>query len=168
MPKAIKKPVFVEYITFAELVKHGISQPGANIVKGQPWYFTYKDLPVTQEDNLTFIISTPKGNYIFTADYVLITENEETFPVKEEYFKQNYVQENFWTIDGGEFFKENLTYKSYKLLCERFEAERLMALSNFYLENIQPPTEYDKEIILYEKALENAIQYVKKLEIKTK
>lgn len=89
-----KKPVVIEAITFEELVIIGLSQEGeegVNIVKGEPWAFTYKGYPITQENSKCYIISTLEGNYNFTPNDMLITGVEgEIYPCKKDIFNQTY------------------------------------------------------------------------------
>jgi len=58
-----KKPEYVEAVTFEELVAHGLAQPGASIVNGVPWSFTYKGHPVTHENDTTYLIAGTKFSH---------------------------------------------------------------------------------------------------------
>jgi hypothetical protein len=91
MHKARKKPVEIEFITFNEFVEYGKSQPDANIVNGEPWSFTYKGQPITQENPERYLIPTLEGTYNFTPEDVLITGVKgEIYPCKINIFESTY------------------------------------------------------------------------------
>lgn len=50
----------VEPVSFEALVAYGISA-GAVLINGMPWAFSYKDCPVTHENDDLYLISTPAG-----------------------------------------------------------------------------------------------------------
>lgn len=61
------KPIFVEALTFDELVEFG-RQNGANIVNGMPWSFSFNGLPVTHENDNEYLVS----DYKMTRDDMLV------------------------------------------------------------------------------------------------
>lgn len=86
-----KKPVVIEAITFQELVNHGLSQEGSNIVNGMPWSFDYKGFQLTHENDGTYLIPTLEGVMSFTKNDMLIAGvNGEIYPCKIDIFEKTY------------------------------------------------------------------------------
>ena len=91
MKKATKKSVEIEFITFDEFVELGRNQDGASIVNNIPLAFTYKEHPVTSENDECYIIPTLEGHYNFTPKDVLITGvRGEIYPCKIDIFYETY------------------------------------------------------------------------------
>jgi hypothetical protein len=86
-----KKPVVIEAISFDELVSIGLSQPGANIVGGMPWSFTYGGQAITHENDNCYLIPTLEGIMKFARGDMLITGVAgEIYPCKREIFDATY------------------------------------------------------------------------------
>lgn len=91
MRKATLKPVEVQYITFDDMVQHGLTQEGANIVNGFPWAFTFMGRAITHESESCFIIPTEKYSYLFHRDEVLVIyPNGQLMPYKVSLFERVY------------------------------------------------------------------------------
>ena len=92
MAKFRKKPVVIEVITFDELVKHGMSCPGVNIVGGMPWSFEYAGHPITHENDRCYLVPTLEGpGHHMTPDDMLITGvHGEIYPCKIDIFEKTY------------------------------------------------------------------------------
>lgn len=86
-----KKPVVIEAITFAELVKHGV-QSGASLVDGMPWSFSYKGHAITHENNECYLLPTLEAHaQRFTPLDMLITGVQgEIYPCKIDIFEKTY------------------------------------------------------------------------------
>jgi hypothetical protein len=85
-----KKPVIVSAINFDELVAHGIAS-GGNVVNGMPWSFTYKNHPLTHENDDCYLIPTLEGIMKMGRDDLLITGVKgEIYPCKREIFEATY------------------------------------------------------------------------------
>ena len=57
-------PEFVKFVTFQQLVDHGIQQyqesgRSSQLVNGMPWAFIYEGWPVSHESDECFIVSSP-------------------------------------------------------------------------------------------------------------
>jgi hypothetical protein len=91
-----KKPVVIEAITWAELVRHGVEQcvreeRVSNIVNGMPWSFDYEGHPITHENDRCYIIPTLEGPHYMTPDDMLITGVAgEIYPCKLGIFEVTY------------------------------------------------------------------------------
>ena len=75
MAQYIKKTQPVEAITFSELVDYGRNNT-TNIVKGMPWSFTYKDHPITHENDKCYLICDNIGYFKFTPNDMLVTYDD--------------------------------------------------------------------------------------------
>lgn len=81
-----EKLIVSDAITFDQFVEYGRNHC-KNLVFGQPWSFDYKGIPVTQENEYDYIITTPCEQLRFTPDYLLVTfENGKLGMVKIESF----------------------------------------------------------------------------------
>mgnify|MGYP000375870679 CR=1 FL=1 len=90
MPFFRKKPVVIEAITFAELVKHGLEN-GANVNDGMPWIWNYKGHLITRENDECYLIPTLEGTMKMTKNDMLITAiHGETYPCKKVIFEAIY------------------------------------------------------------------------------
>lgn len=86
-----KKPVVIEAITFGDFVAHGLAQPGANIVNGMPWSFTYNGHGITHENDDCYLIPTREGTMRFERGAMLITGIEgEIYPCAKSIFDATY------------------------------------------------------------------------------
>ena len=91
MSKYRKLPVIIEAITFDEFVQYGIAYSG-NMVDGFPWSFDYKGIPVTHENNDTYIITPPVGEDIFfrRGEMLITDENGEISTCAMDVFNKTY------------------------------------------------------------------------------
>ena len=81
------KTMFVESVTFEELVEHAKAN-GAKLMNGVPWSFDYKDAAVTHENDDCYVVTRPtqasfnfyRGDRLVTrADGIMDTMELETF-----------------------------------------------------------------------------------------
>jgi hypothetical protein len=85
-----KKPVVIEAITFAELVRHGLEN-GANVVNGMPWSWSYNGQPITHENDDCYLIPTLEGTMRMDRGDMLITGVKgEVYPCKPDIFAATY------------------------------------------------------------------------------
>ena len=85
-----KKPVVIEAITFEEFIEYGKNN-GGNIVNGMPWSFNYNGHPVTNDNDVCYLIPTLEGTHNFTPKDMLITGvDREIYPCKIDIFKRTY------------------------------------------------------------------------------
>lgn len=88
---------FFAAITFDELVQHGIAQCKAegresNIVRGLPWSFKYRGLPVSHENDECYLVSTAIHTLVVTPDHILVVNvgNNAPMAVRREEFDSIY------------------------------------------------------------------------------
>lgn len=83
-------PVVVEAITFDDLVAYGLEN-GANVVNGMPWSFSYQGVPISHENDDTYLINTVSGTQRMGRSDVLITRvTGDLCPISADTFAATY------------------------------------------------------------------------------
>jgi hypothetical protein len=94
MARFQEKPVFVEAITFEELVAHGLKYRGAPVVEGQPLAFMYNGEVITRDDQKgedSYTIHRHRGYTKIRRGDFLITEKSGIMHVKNaDMFHRKY------------------------------------------------------------------------------
>lgn len=91
MKKAIKKPVEIEFITFADFVEYG-KQNSTNIAEnGMPWSFEFKGYPVTHENDKVYVIFNHEKSILFKHHEILLIEpNDKLSSIDIDIFETIY------------------------------------------------------------------------------
>ena len=87
-----KQPIIVvEAITFDELIEYGKTAPGANIVNGMPWSFSYNGTPVTHETDTHYLIATQQCMLsMFSKDMLVTDAHGHVYTMPGDMFEKQY------------------------------------------------------------------------------
>jgi hypothetical protein len=133
--KARKKPVEIEFFTFEEFVKFGKNAHDATKPYGGElaWSFTFKEHPITHENDECYLIPTLEGTHRFTpSDVLIVGVKGEIYPCKKDIFEMTYdlVENNSLIVKTSNF--EQLVKPLIKWLKENHSPHTRIIVDNEY------------------------------------